>query len=275
MATESSEPSVDLSSRVTMELEMEMNPRSFDDMLIDIYVRYKNRQGVVLDFSYMRFDYFGTNIAARLREGIECCWAFLNPIPDFDRLSQDILRYAQQVYQTRGDINGGVTVITASMEGVDERLPQVNEEVAAFVAGLQLQVRPTEANSDQYLGQVCNDVITVGLQVRATGDQYYGPANRHGLGITVGFQADGRRSWRRRRRGLNEGEISRLKQETFESSGDGDDESVVCSICVEELLPGVKIMPLPCSHTFHHNCIATWLERRPNCPLCRSHINPV
>ncbi|XP_019163042.1 PREDICTED: probable E3 ubiquitin-protein ligase RHY1A [Ipomoea nil] len=72
-------------------------------------------------------------------------------------------------------------------------------------------------------------------------------------------------------RGLSLDEINGLKQEAFKSSG-AEEESLSCSICWEEFSVGVNIMPLPCSHTFHHSCIATWLEKQATCPLCRFHI---
>ncbi|XP_019163040.1 PREDICTED: probable E3 ubiquitin-protein ligase RHY1A [Ipomoea nil] len=72
-------------------------------------------------------------------------------------------------------------------------------------------------------------------------------------------------------RGLSLGEINGLKQEEFKSSG-AEEESSSCSICWEEFSVGVNITPLPCSHTFHHTCIATWFEKQATCPLCRFHI---
>ncbi|XP_019193078.1 PREDICTED: uncharacterized protein LOC109187344 [Ipomoea nil] len=71
-------------------------------------------------------------------------------------------------------------------------------------------------------------------------------------------------------RGLSLEEINGLKQERFKSSG--EEESVMCSICLEEFSAGVNITPLPCSHTFHHNCIASWLQQQGSCPFCRFDI---
>nr|GMC92527.1 probable E3 ubiquitin-protein ligase RHY1A [Ipomoea batatas] len=75
-------------------------------------------------------------------------------------------------------------------------------------------------------------------------------------------------------RGLTLSEINGLKQEGFKSSGGGAEEEWRCSICLEEFSKGVNITTLPCSHRFHHSCIATWLERQASCPLCRLHITP-
>ena len=49
-----------------------------------------------------------------------------------------------------------------------------------------------------------------------------------------------------------------------------------CAICQEEMRFGEWITPLPCqetcSHTFHKDCIDPWLQRKRNCPICRSNI---
>merc|ERR1711964_452762 len=55
-----------------------------------------------------------------------------------------------------------------------------------------------------------------------------------------------------------------------------------CSICLDEILEdstddGQKPKSLPCKHTFHANCIAKWIEAKPNvagaCPKCRKDEN--
>nr|GME02816.1 probable E3 ubiquitin-protein ligase RHY1A [Ipomoea batatas] len=69
-------------------------------------------------------------------------------------------------------------------------------------------------------------------------------------------------------RGLSWDEINGLKQERFKNGTAAE----MCSICLEEFSTGVKITPLPCSHTFHHNCIASWLQKHASCPLCRFNI---
>ncbi|XP_019163041.1 PREDICTED: E3 ubiquitin-protein ligase RNF12-B-like [Ipomoea nil] len=84
-------------------------------------------------------------------------------------------------------------------------------------------------------------------------------------------ESDGSSSSSNPPRGLSLDEINGLKQEAFKSSG-AEEESPSCSICWEEFSVGVNITPLPCSHTFHHSCIVTWLEKQATCPLCRFHI---
>jgi hypothetical protein len=42
-----------------------------------------------------------------------------------------------------------------------------------------------------------------------------------------------------------------------------------CPICQDELKSTEKIRKLPCQHTFHEECINTWIELRNLCPLCK------
>lgn len=45
-----------------------------------------------------------------------------------------------------------------------------------------------------------------------------------------------------------------------------------CSICLVEYERGEDIGQLPCLHTFHLECIRTWLGETPTCPLCRAFV---
>lgn len=50
--------------------------------------------------------------------------------------------------------------------------------------------------------------------------------------------------------------------------------TAVCVICIDEYKVGEKLRVLPCSHTFHTECIVPWLtERHSSCPLCKYNIN--
>ncbi|XP_068644950.1 E3 ubiquitin-protein ligase RING1-like [Aristolochia californica] len=43
----------------------------------------------------------------------------------------------------------------------------------------------------------------------------------------------------------------------------------ICTICLDQFSVGVKVVQMPCVHTFHRDCIVSWLERSHVCPLCR------
>lgn len=47
----------------------------------------------------------------------------------------------------------------------------------------------------------------------------------------------------------------------------------ICSICLEEIKLGEEIGKLACKHFFHINCCNTWIDIKPNCPICRININ--
>ena len=43
-----------------------------------------------------------------------------------------------------------------------------------------------------------------------------------------------------------------------------------CTICFSELMEGDRVGDLPCGHTFHVDCLKSWLPRRNVCPLCNT-----
>ncbi|KAM3174685.1 hypothetical protein ACTXT7_010036 [Hymenolepis weldensis] len=46
----------------------------------------------------------------------------------------------------------------------------------------------------------------------------------------------------------------------------------VCSICLEKYKVNDEIMSLHCQHDFHQPCLATWLNQKGSCPICRKDI---
>ena len=49
--------------------------------------------------------------------------------------------------------------------------------------------------------------------------------------------------------------------------------NVCCSICLVDIELGERYSRLRCDHTYHTDCIRTWLLIKNNCPLCRIVIN--
>ena len=45
-----------------------------------------------------------------------------------------------------------------------------------------------------------------------------------------------------------------------------------CSICLEKYKLNDKIISLPCSHSFHKDCLNLWLKKNNTCPQCRENI---
>ena len=50
--------------------------------------------------------------------------------------------------------------------------------------------------------------------------------------------------------------------------GDTDD----CSICLEPMEEGERVLTIQCKHLFHYPCIIQWLARTNKCPVCRFEI---
>mmetsp|Transcript_44307 Transcript_44307/g.86967 ORF Transcript_44307/g.86967 Transcript_44307/m.86967 type:complete len:222 (-) Transcript_44307:158-823(-) len=57
-----------------------------------------------------------------------------------------------------------------------------------------------------------------------------------------------------------------------DSSGMNDD-SALCSICIDKYAIGDKyVMFNGCQHFFHFECILHWFERHSECPICRKQV---
>lgn len=49
--------------------------------------------------------------------------------------------------------------------------------------------------------------------------------------------------------------------------------SMDCAICLEDFKMGEKCRLLPfCNHSFHAECVDSWLLRNPICPVCRTAV---
>lgn len=54
---------------------------------------------------------------------------------------------------------------------------------------------------------------------------------------------------------------------------EGDSSPVECVVCLENFRAGEKCRLLPkCSHSFHIECIDSWLLKTPICPICRTSV---
>ncbi|MBA0745475.1 hypothetical protein Gogos_008050 [Gossypium gossypioides] len=57
--------------------------------------------------------------------------------------------------------------------------------------------------------------------------------------------------------------------------GSGSGHEVECVVCLSKICKGEKLRSLPiCHHSFHLDCIDSWLRVRPTCPLCRISVAP-
>lgn len=48
--------------------------------------------------------------------------------------------------------------------------------------------------------------------------------------------------------------------------------NAVCTICTDVYETEKPVAAMPCGHTFHDECLETWLKTARNCPTCRKPL---
>lgn len=96
-----------------------------------------------------------------------------------------------------------------------------------------------------------------------------------GRAVRGGNQGDnmGQRSGNGTKR-MSTGDLERLPCFDYKAAEKGSG-SVDCAVCLENFKMGDKCRLLPnCRHSFHVQCIDSWLLKTPICPICRTWVNP-
>jgi hypothetical protein len=60
--------------------------------------------------------------------------------------------------------------------------------------------------------------------------------------------------------------------DTPSASGSSSRSAEICSVCISEVAE--ELIRTTCDHTYHKDCLDTWLNQRNTCPDCR-HRNPL
>lgn len=63
--------------------------------------------------------------------------------------------------------------------------------------------------------------------------------------------------------------LEKLRYDGSSSSNSKSASTLICPVCMEEVMIGAHLARMPCSHMFHQDCILEWLKRSHTCPVCR------
>ena len=61
-------------------------------------------------------------------------------------------------------------------------------------------------------------------------------------------------------------EVVRIEEGSVDMAGEA------CAVCLNEFSIGSEARRMPCSHTYHQDCIVQWLGRSNMCPMCRYRL---
>nr|GLL48430.1 E3 ubiquitin-protein ligase ATL23-like [Ipomoea trifida] len=74
-----------------------------------------------------------------------------------------------------------------------------------------------------------------------------------------------------RQRGLSATQLNKLPRIAGKDLVLGTD----CAVCLEDIGSDEPVRLIPgCNHGFHVECADAWLAKHPDCPLCRSKLDP-
>jgi cell division protein FtsL len=64
-------------------------------------------------------------------------------------------------------------------------------------------------------------------------------------------------------------------EESLADNPNSAGDTLVCPICLVDVVKGDRVVKLDCDHFFHVGCISSWIARKAQCPACRYNIPTV
>eukprot|EP00173_Palmaria_palmata_P004852 Plantae.Rhodophyta-Palmaria_palmata.ctg7496.p1 GENE.Plantae.Rhodophyta-Palmaria_palmata.ctg7496~~Plantae.Rhodophyta-Palmaria_palmata.ctg7496.p1 ORF type:complete len:179 (+),score=2.74 Plantae.Rhodophyta-Palmaria_palmata.ctg7496:110-646(+) len=69
-------------------------------------------------------------------------------------------------------------------------------------------------------------------------------------------------------RGASKERIAAIPTKKYDEA-DASGRDCKCAVCLGEFDVGEQVRNLPCTHTFHNECVDPWLAKRKTCPICK------
>ncbi|XVE54940.1 hypothetical protein DITRI_Ditri03aG0121900 [Diplodiscus trichospermus] len=74
---------------------------------------------------------------------------------------------------------------------------------------------------------------------------------------------------------MSDEDLKKLPSYEYKAADEKGSSPVDCVVCLENFMKGDKCKLLPnCKHSFHSQCIDSWLLKTPTCPICRTSADP-
>ena len=152
--------------------------------------------------------------------------------------------------------------------GQDNRAAQASAEFSSFLAALDA----VESSAGRSLAQMPHERLSEIQSILRQGGGVLQPLPRSShserlLSSDGGSQAGAPPP--SESQGLSHSEIGRLHSFTMRRDACADVET--CAVCLGEMQHGDTCTALACTHKYHHECVARWLELSRTCPLCKAH----
>ncbi|PIA40478.1 hypothetical protein AQUCO_02500289v1 [Aquilegia coerulea] len=97
-----------------------------------------------------------------------------------------------------------------------------------------------------------------------------------GRAFRRGFNAGNSMVERRENRcnSMSQDDVEMLPCFAYRAEEKGSSSSADCAVCLENFRIGEKCRLLPiCKHSFHAECVDSWLLKAPICPICRTNAS--
>ena len=72
--------------------------------------------------------------------------------------------------------------------------------------------------------------------------------------------------------GFSEDQMKQFPEHVFHQQNGLNPDQCKCTICMSDFEENEKVKVLDCMHSYHSECIDTWLKKNTTCPVCKKDM---